>query len=98
MVRAGAMRHIGEFPGDPRNERILPVREPEDHGLAQGLGPLLGLRDQASHLVRRGRDQGFGEPDAFLGQLADDVERLVTFSGWRPSIERMISATGAYCC
>src|SRR3954470_1268981 len=37
--------------------------------------------DQASHLVRRGRDQRLGEPDAFLGQLADDVERLVTLLG-----------------
>src|SRR5207248_1021684 len=81
MVRAVAMRHIGEFRGDPRHERILPVREPEGHGLAQGLGPLLGLRDQAAHLVRRGRDQRFGEPGAFLGQLADDVERLVALLG-----------------
>jgi hypothetical protein len=81
------MRHIRKFRGDSGHKRILPVRQPKDYCLAQGLGPLFSLDDQASHLVGRGRDQGFGEPDASLGQLADDVERLVTFLGLE-SIDR----------
>jgi site-specific DNA recombinase len=81
VILAVAMRHVGEFRRDPGHERVLPVRQPQDHGQAQGLGPVLGLEDQASHLVGRGRDQRLGEPDPLPGQLADDVEGLVALLG-----------------
>ena len=81
VVVAVAVRHVGEFRRDPRDERVLLVRHPERHRHAQGLGPLLGLRDQASDLVRGGREQRLGEPDPLPGQLPDDVEGLVSLLG-----------------
>ena len=45
VVVARAMRHIREFRRDPRHERVLPVRQPKSHRLAQRFGPLFGLDD-----------------------------------------------------
>ena len=81
MVVAVAMRHVGELRRDPRHERVLLVRDPEGHRLAQGLGPLLGLGDQASDLVGRRGEQRLGEPDPLAGQFPDDVEGLVPLLG-----------------
>jgi hypothetical protein len=81
VVVAGAMGHLGELRGDPRPERVLLVGQPEGHRLAQGLGPLLGLADQAADLFRGGGEQRLGEPDALLGQFPDDVEGLVPLLG-----------------
>ena len=81
VVVAVAVRHVGEFRRDPRDERVLLVRHPEPHRLAQGLGPLLGLGDQASDLVRGGGEQRLGEPDPLPGQLPHDVEGLVPLLG-----------------
>jgi hypothetical protein len=77
MVVAVAMRHARELRRDPGHEGVLPVRDPEHHGLAQRLGPLLGPGNQPLHLGGRRGDQGFGEPDAFPGQFPDDVKGLV---------------------
>ena len=81
VVVAVAVRHVGELRRDPRHERVLLVRHPERHRLAQGFGPLLGLGDQASDLVRGGGEQRLGEPDPLPGQLPDDVEGLVPLLG-----------------
>ena len=81
VVVAVAVRHVGEFRRDPRDERLLLIRHPEPHRRAQGFGPLLGLRDQASDLVLGGREQRLGEPDALPGQLPHDVEGLVSLLG-----------------
>ena len=81
VVVAVAMGHLGELRGDPRHERVLLVGQPEGHRLAQRLGPLLGLDDQAADLVRGGGEQRLGEPDPLLGQLPDDVEGLVPLLG-----------------
>ena len=81
VVVAVAVRHVGEFRRDPRDERVLLVRDPEAHRLAQGLGPLLGLGDQASDLVRGRREQRLGEPDPLPGQFPHDVEGLVPLLG-----------------
>ena len=81
VVVAVAVRHVGEFRSDPFDERLLLIRDPEPHGRTQGFGPLLALRDQASDLALGGREQRLGEPDALPGQLAHDVERLVSLLG-----------------
>lgn len=81
VVVAVAVRHVGEFRRDPFDERVLMIRHPEPHRRAQGLGPLLGLLDQASDLVLGRGDQRLGEPDALPGQLAHDVEGLVSLLG-----------------
>ena len=81
VVVTVAVRHVGEFRRDPLDERILLIRHPKPHRRAQGLGPLLGLLDQASDLVLRCRDQWLGEPHALLGQLPHDVEGLVSLLG-----------------
>ena len=77
VVVAVAMGHLGELRGDPRDEGVLPVGQPEGHRLVQCLGPLPGLDDQAADLGRGGGEQRLGKPDSLLGQLADDVEGLV---------------------
>jgi hypothetical protein len=81
MVDAIAVRHAGEFPGDPRHEGVLLVRDPERDRLAQALRPSPGLGDQPSDFDGRRREQRLGEPDAFAGQLADDIEGLVPLLG-----------------
>ena len=81
VVVAVAVRHVGEFRRDPLDERILLIRHPKPHRHAQGFGPLPGLGDQASDLVLGRGEQRLSEPDALLGQLADDVERLVSLLG-----------------
>ena len=81
VVVAVAMGHVGELRRDPCDERVLLVRHPQPHRRAQGLGPLLGLRDQASDLVLRGREQRLGEPHPLPGQLPHDVEGLVPLLG-----------------
>jgi hypothetical protein len=81
VVVAIAVRHVGEFRRDGFDERLLLIGHPEPHGRSQGFGPLLGLGDQASDLVLRRREQRLGEPDALPGQLAHDVERLVSLLG-----------------
>jgi hypothetical protein len=78
VVRAVTMRHVREFRRDPRHERVLPVGQPKSDGLAQRVGPLFGLLDQASHLLGRCRDQRFREPHALLSQLPYGVEGLVS--------------------
>ena len=65
VVLAVAVRHAGKLRRDPRHERVLPVRQPERHRLAQRLGPLLGLGDQPPHFVGRRGDQRLGEPGPF---------------------------------
>jgi hypothetical protein len=55
--------------------------EPQRHRLVQRFGPLLGLGDQPPHFVGRRGDQRLGEPHAFLRQLPDHVEGLVTLLG-----------------
>ncbi len=67
MVVAVAMRHVGKLRSDPRHERVLLVRQPQPHRLAQRFGPLFGLGDQASNLGRGRGDQGLGEPHPLLG-------------------------------
>jgi hypothetical protein len=81
VVTAVAVRHVGEFHCDPFDERILLIRHPKRHRPAQGLGPLFGLRDQASDLVLGRRDQWLSEPHALLVQLPHDVEGLVSLLG-----------------
>ena len=81
MVGAVAMRHVGEFRGDPRHEGVLLVRDPKRDRLAEGGGPSFGLLDQSSDFVGRRGEQRFGEPDALACQFANDVERLVSFFG-----------------
>ena len=78
MVGAVAMRHVREFRHDPRDERVLTIGQPKSHRLAQGFGPLFGLLDQSSHLIRRCGDQRFSEPHTLLGQLPHGVEGLVS--------------------
>ena len=56
VIVAVAVRHVGEFRRDRFDERLLLIRHPEPHGSAQGFGPPLGLGDQASDLVRGGRE------------------------------------------
>ena len=67
MVVAVAMWHGGKLRCDPRHERVLLVRQPQPHRLAQRFSPLLGSGDQASNLVRGRRDQSLGEPYPLLG-------------------------------
>ena len=67
MIVAVAMRHVSKLYRDPLHERVLLIRHPKPHRRAQGLGPLLGLLDQASHLVLGGREQRFREPHPLLG-------------------------------
>ena len=81
VVRTVAVGHCREFRRDPGHEGILLVRDPEGHRLAQILGPSLRLGDQPPDLVGRRREQRLGEPDPLGGQLADDVERLVSLLG-----------------
>ena len=81
VVVAVAVRHVGGFRRDPLDERILLIRHPEPHRQAQGIGPLLGLDDQASDLVLRRGEQRLSEPDALPGQFPHDVERLVSLLG-----------------
>src|SRR5512135_1825741 len=80
-VGAIAMGYAREFGRDPRDERVLLVRDPERDGLVQEAGPLLRVRDQPSDLVGGRGEQCLGEPDALAGQLADDVERLMSLLG-----------------
>jgi len=56
LVVAIAVRHLRKFCRDSRHEGVLLVRHPEDHALAQNLGPLLGLSDQALNLWGRCRE------------------------------------------
>src|SRR5271166_6269392 len=56
MVVAIAVWHLRKFCRDSRHEGVLLVRHPEDHALAQNLGPLLGLSDQALNLWGRCRE------------------------------------------
>ena len=77
MVVAVAMGHVGEFRRDAGDEGVLPVGDPEGHGGAQRLGPLLGPGDQPPDLVGGGREQRLGEPHPLPGQFPDDVEGLV---------------------
>jgi hypothetical protein len=81
VVVAVAVRHVGEFRRDPRDECILLIRHPKRHRRAQGLSPLLGLRDQASDLVLGCREQRRSEPHALPGQLPHDGEGLVSRLG-----------------
>src|SRR5208337_4620544 len=81
MVVAIAVRHLRKYYRDSRHEGVLLVRDPEDHALAQNLGPLLGLSDQALNLWGRCREQRLSKPNTLLGQFAHDVEGLVPFLG-----------------
>lgn len=81
MVVAIAVRHLRKFCRDSRHEGVLLVRHPEDHALAQNLGPLLGLSDQALNLWGRCREQRLSKPNTLLGQFAHDVKGLVPFLG-----------------
>ena len=81
VVVTVAVRHVGEFRRDGRDERVLLVRHPEPHRRGQGFGPLLRLLNQASDLVRGGREQRLGEPDALPGQLPHDIKGLVSLLG-----------------
>ena len=56
MAGAVAMRDLGEFRRDPGEEGVLLVGDPELHRLAQPLGPLAGLGDQATDVVGGGRE------------------------------------------
>src|SRR4051794_16299217 len=77
VIVAAAMGHVGELRRNPRHERVLLVGRPEGDRLVQRFRPLLGLGEQAPHLVRRGGDQGLGEPDPLPRPFPDDVEGLV---------------------
>lgn len=63
VVLAVAVRYVGELGRDAAEEGVLLVRHPQLDGLAQLLGPFLGLADQTPHLVGRTGEHGLGEPD-----------------------------------
>jgi hypothetical protein len=81
MVGAIPMRPAGEFPGDPRDEGVLLVRDPERDRLAQEFCPSPGLGDQPPDFSDGRREQCLGEPDPLTDQLADHVEGLVPLLG-----------------
>ena len=81
VVITVAVRHVGEFRRDGLDERLLLMRHPKPHRRAQGLGPRVGLLDQASDFVLSCREQRRSEPHALLGQLPHDGEGLVSLLG-----------------
>ena len=45
------MRDIGKLRRNRRHEGVLPARDPQRDGLAQGVGPVLGLGDHVGGVV-----------------------------------------------
>jgi hypothetical protein len=77
VVLAVAVWDPRKLGGDGLDERILLVRHPRPHRLAQALSPLTREDDHPVHLLFRTREQGLSKPDPLPCEFAHHIQRLM---------------------